>query len=249
MKLSAIAQLKRESTLDEKWRLYLLLPSAVGDKADALMKSTWVNADLTVQWSDPAVFSRVELVWNTRFDRRFENGFEEFGNKALRFQFRVPVTESLEWDPTAVLNRRLRQDLSGGFRRVNSFSMDNRLIASVNSDWRVTVNSEAARFRVAGVEEAYSRLSSGVEVTRFIGRSGRLEGGVGVNRLWGPKGEDILLVDVLGSARVGTSVNATAAVSVEPGERMLLHVRYTGRTDYLLDRFAHFGRAEMKYFF
>jgi len=249
MKLSTTVQLKRESTLDEKWRLYLLLPSAVNDRDQALMKSTWVNADLTVQWADPAVFSRVELVWNTRFDRRFETGFEEFGDKALRFQLRLPVTSNLEWDPTAVLNRRLRRDLSGGFRRVNSFSMNNRLIASVNSDWRATVNLEAARFKVAGLEESYSRLNSGLEVTRFLGRSGRVEGGVGLNQLWGPKGEDILLVDVLGSARPGTSFNTTAAVSVEPGERMLLHVRYTGRTDYLLDRFTHFGRAEMKYFF
>ena len=249
MNFSATIQLKRESALDNKWRLYLLLPSAVKNREDALMKSTWVNADLTVQWADPAVFSRVELVWNTRFDRRFEKGFEEFGDKALRFQFRLPVTGGLEWDPTAVLNQRLRRDLSGGSRRVNSFAVDNRLIASVNSDWRATVNLEAARFRVAGIEDSYSRLSSSLGVTRFLGRSGRIESGVGINRLWGPAGEDILLVDMLGSARAGTSLNATAAVSVEPGERMLLHVRYTGRTDYLLDRFTHFGRAEMKYFF
>ena len=249
MNLSATVRLKRESTLSEKWRLYLLVPSAINNSQDALMKSTWINADLTVQWVDPAVFSRVELVWNTIFDRRFEKGLEEFGDKALRFQFRFPVTTGLEWDPTVVFNRRLRRDLSGGFRRANSFSVDNRLIASVNSDWRATVNFEASRFKVGGLEQGFSRLSSGAGLTRFLGRSGRIEGGVGLNQLWGPAGEDILLVDMLGSARTGTSFNATAAVSVEPGERMLLHVRYTGRTDYLLDRFTHYGRAEMKYFF
>ena len=53
----------------------------------------------------------------------------------------------------------------------------------------------------------------------------------------------------LGSARPGTSYRIGAAVSVEPGERMMIHFRYTGRSNYLLDDFMHYGRAEVKYFF
>ena len=249
MNLSTTLQLKRESTLRDSWRLYCLLPSALNDRENALLQSTLINSDLAIQWTDPAVFSRIELVWNTRLDRRFQNGFEQFGDKALRFQLRAPLSRNLEWDPTAVVSRRLRDDLSGGSRSVRSYTLDNSLIYNLSNEWRATLHLEAARFRVAGRDSRYSRISPGAGVTRFLGRSGRLEAGLDVNRLWGPRGEDILLVDVLGSARPGTSLQATAAVSVEPGERLLLHVRYTGRTDYLLNRFTHYGRAELKYFF
>ncbi|HUU27252.1 MAG TPA: hypothetical protein VM123_05530 [archaeon] len=249
MTLGTTVQLNRESTIDKSWKLYLLFPSAINDKAQALMKATLINADFTVQWADPAVFTRVELVWNTHFDSRFENGFEEFGDKALRFQFRIPLREDLEWDPTASISRRQRHDLAGGERKVKISELDNRLIASLNTNWRASFNLLAAHYDVPVQEAKYFKLGSGGELTRFIAGNGRIEAGVTLNRIWGTEGEDVLLVDVLGSARSGTSIEATAAVSLEPGERMLLHLRYTGRTDFLLDRFIHYGRAEMKYYF
>ena len=90
MAWSATARLERESTLSDKWKLYLMVPSALNDNDATLLAQTWFNTDLTVQWKKPAVFSRVELVWNTSLDRRFESGSEEYADRRVRFQLRVP---------------------------------------------------------------------------------------------------------------------------------------------------------------
>lgn len=249
MALALTMQLERESTMDKNWKLYLLMPSALNDQAFSLFKGTRINTDLTVQWADPAVFTRVELVWNTSFDRRFENGLEGFGDKAIRFQVRVPLRENLEWDPTAAINRRSRQDLAGGSRKARIYELENRLIVNFNNDWRGFMNLNTSRYMVPERDAKYFKTGYGLGLSRFLAGSGRIEAGINLNNIRGTKGEDILLVDLLGSAKPGTSLEATAAVSVEPGERMLLHFRYTGRTDYLLNRFTNYGSAELKYFF
>ena len=102
---------------------------------------------------------------------------------------------------------------------------------------------------VENESENYRRVMAGGSLTRFLGGSSRIEGSFAATHLAGPGEADLMLVEVLGSARPGTSYRASAGVSVEPGERMMLHFRYTGRTGYLLDKFTHYGRAELKYFF
>ncbi|MBW7996841.1 MAG: hypothetical protein FVQ81_09820 [Candidatus Glassbacteria bacterium] len=249
MAWSATARLERESTLSEKWKLYLMLPSALNDDQNSLLAQTWINTDLTVQWKKPAVFSRLELVWNTNLDRRFESGSEEFADRKLRLQLRVPLAEGVEWSPTAELGRLRRLQLSGGRSRVSSLRLDNGFVVNLGEQWRAGADLDLGRFEVEGESESYRRFGAGGSLTRFLGGSGRIEAGLRVSRLSGPGSLDVMLVEVLGSARPGTSYRATAAVSVEPGERMMLHFRYTGRTDYLLNDFTHYGRAELKYFF
>jgi hypothetical protein len=249
MALSATARLERESTLDEKWKLYLMLPSAVNDDDAMLLAQTWINADLTVQWKKPAVFSRLELIWNTSLDRRFETGSEQFADRRLRLQLRVPLAEGVEWSPTAEVGRLKRAQLSGGRSRVSSVSADNSLLINLGEHWRAGADFDMGRFRIDGESESYSRLGTGGSLTRFLGGAGRIEAGLGLSHLSGPGQPGVMLVEVLGSARPGTSYRATAAVSVEPGERMMIHFRYTGRSNYLLDEFTHYGRAEVKYYF
>ncbi len=249
MALGATARLERESTLDDKWKLYAMLPSALNDDAAMLLAQTWINTDLTVQWKKPAVFSRLELIWNTSLDRRFETGSEQFADRRLRLQLRIPLAEGVEWSPTAEAGRLRREQLSGGRSRVSSVTADNSLLINLGEHWRAGADFDIGRFKVEGESESYSRLGTGGSLTRFLGGAGRIEAGFGLSRLSGPGQPGVMLVEVLGSARSGTSYRATAAVSVEPGERMMIHFRYTGRSNYLLDDFTHYGRAEVKYFF
>ncbi len=241
--------LERESSLEQSWRLYLLDPRALADKGHALARRTRLEADLAVQWAKPEVYSRLELVWNDRLDRRFQQGFEEFGDRALRLQLRVPLAPRLEWDPTAALGKRSRHDLAGRATAVRSLELDSPLILTLSQDWRGRLGLGAAGYRVAGREQGYRRLSTGLGLTRFLAGAGRLEAGLDLHHLSGPSGQDLLLVDLLGAARPGTTLEATAAAGVEAGERMLIHLRYTGRSDYLQRGLVHYGTAEVKYLF
>ncbi|MEA2064355.1 MAG: hypothetical protein U9P14_11695 [Gemmatimonadota bacterium] len=248
--IGSIVQLERENTLQDKWKLYLMFPSALNDKTGAMMRWTRINTDLTVHWARPAVYSRLELIWNTRFDRRFQQGFEENGDRTLRLQLRVPLSASVEWDPTASVGKSYRTDLAARSSRVSRMSLANRVIANFGAFWRASFELDAERLKVLDGRRAnYFKLSSGAGLTRFLSGSGRLEGAVKMGHVSGSGREDVTLVQVLGTARAGTTWEATLAASVEPAEKMLLHVRYTGRTDYFLGRFTHFGRAEIKYFF
>ncbi len=249
MAVSATARLERESTLSEKWKLYMMLPSAVNDEASMLLSQTWINADLTVQWKKPAVFSRLELIWNTSLDRRFETGSEQYADRRLRLQLRVPITGGVEWSPTAEAGRLRRVQLSGGRSRVSSVTAANSLVINLGEHWRAGADLDLGRFKVDGERENYSRWGTGGSLTRFLGGTGRIEAGLKLSHLSGPGQPDVMLVEVLGSARPGTSYRATAALSVEPGERMMIHFRYTGRSNYLLNDFTHYGRAEIKYYF
>ncbi len=249
MALSATARLERESTLGQKWKLYMMLPSAVNDEASMLLSQTWINADLTVQWKKPAIFSRLELIWNTSLDRRFETGTEQFADRRLRLQLRVPLADGVELSPILEAGRLRREQLSGGRSRVSSVTADNSLMINLGEHWRAGAKFDLGRFRVEDERESYSRLGTGGSLTRFLGGAGRIEANFGVSRLSGPGQPGVMLVEVLGSARPGNSYRIGAAVSVEPGERMMIHFRYTGRSNYLLDDFMHYGRAEVKYFF
>ncbi|MBN2289078.1 MAG: hypothetical protein JXQ83_07060, partial [Candidatus Glassbacteria bacterium] len=247
--VGSTVQLERENTLSDKWKLYLLFPSALNDRDQALMRHTRINTDLTVHWAGPKVYSRLELLWTTRFDRRFEQGFEENGERTLRLQLRVPLSSSVEWDPTAAVGKSFRRDLAMRASSVKKAGLTNSLIANFGTSWRATLDLDVERLKVRSSDSRYLKLGTGAGLTRFLGGSGRLEAAARVNHVSGSDREDVRLVEILGLARSGTGYEATAAASVEPGERMLLHVRYTGRTDYFLGRFTHYGRAEMKYFF
>jgi len=247
--LGSTVLLERENTLRDKWKLYLLFPSALNDRAEALMRSTRINTDITVHWADPEIYSRLELLWTTRFDRRFERGFEENGERTLRFQLRVPLSGAVEWDPTAAVGKTFRHDLAGHSGSVKKMSLTNSLIANFGSSWRASFTFDAARLQLQRPASRYLKLGSGAGLTRFLAGSGRLEAAFRINQVSGSEREDVRLVEVLGLARSGTSYETTVAASVETAERMLLHVRYTGRTDYFLGRFTHYARAEMKYFF
>ena len=226
-----------------------MFPSALNDREDALMSHTRVNTDITVHWADPEIYSRLELLWSTRFDRRFEQGFEENGERILRLQLRVPLTGAVEWDPTAAVGKSFRRDLAAHTSSVRKVSLANSLIANFGASWRASLNLDVERLNVKVPASHYLKLGSGAGLTRFLAGSGRLEASVRINHVSGSDREDVRLVEVLGLARSGTGYETTVAASVEPGERMLLHVRYTGRTDYFLGKFTHYGRAEMKYFF
>jgi hypothetical protein len=247
--VGSTVQLERESTLEDKWKLYLLCPSALNDRSNAVMRHTRINTDITVHWADPSIYSRLELLWTTRLDRRFEQGFEENGDKSLRLQLRIPLSSSFEWDPTAAVGKSYRSDLAARTSSVKKIGFTNNLIANFGSSWRATFNIDFERLKVKTVSSSYFKLGTGAGITRFLAGSGRIEAAARINHVSGSDQEDVRLVEILGLARSGTSYETTAGVSVEPGERMLLHVRYTGRTDYFLGRFAHYGRAEMKYFF
>lgn len=246
---SSTLQLERENTAVESWKLYCLLPSALGDKDGALMRGTLLNADLTVQWAGPGVYSRLELLWNSRFDRRYESGFEENGERTLRLQLRIPLAPKLQWDPTPALSRRQRTNLNGSGRTVRSAGMENRVTWDFTGNWRATLQADAARHRLADSRAVYGRYSLGGGLIRFLGRSGRLEAGGSAFRVTGGGGADVTMVDILGLAASGSGYEATAAASVEPAERMTLFLRYTGRTDYLRSGFVNYGRAEVKYVF
>lgn len=249
LSLGNTVQIERENNAVESWKLYALFPSALGDKDGAVMRATRINTDLTIQWADPGIHSRLELLWNSRFDRRFESGYEEFLERLLRLQLRVPLAEGLQWEPTPAWGRRGRTNLNGAGRTVRTISLENRLSWDISRDWRLNGELETSRHRVPEPRAAYSRFGVGGSLARFLGGSGRAEAGGRLWRVMGGDGRDVLLVDVLGLAGSGTGFEVTAAVSAEPAERMLLHVRYTGRTDYLRDSFTNYGRAEIKYIF
>ncbi len=246
---SSTLQLERENTAVESWKLYCLLPSALSDKDGAVMRGTLINADLTVQWADPGVYSRLELLWNSRFDRRFKSGFEESGERTLRLQMRIPLARHVQWDPTPAWSRRARTNLNGSGRAVRSLGLENRLTWDITGAWRVGVEADAARHRLEDSRALYGRYALGGTLTRFLGRGGRIEAGGSAFRVTGEGVSDVTLVDILGLASSGSGYEATAGASVEPTERMTLYLRYTGRTDYLRSRFVNYGRAEVKYVF
>ena len=130
-----------------------------------------------------------------------------------------------------------------------SLTAANNLVVNLGQRWRAGLDLGLGRFKVEDERKSYRRIGTGGSLTRFLGGAGRIEVSFSATHLSGPGQADLMLVEVLGSARPGVSYRAGVGVSVEPGERMMLHFRYTGRTGYLLDKFTHYGRAEMKYFF
>ena len=247
--LGSTVQLERENTMEDSYKLYLLFPSAIGDKDNAVMRSTQINTDLNIEWADPAVLTRLELVWNSRFDRRIESSSEELNDRTVRLQNRIPLSKAVQWNPTVSLGRNHRRNLNSRELEAKTASLANGLIINIGDNWRTTSDIDILRLSTRSDGSSYNRLSLAAGLIRFLGRSGRAEVRGKMFRVSGDGPENQLLIDLLGRSGVGTSYETTAAVSVKAVDNLQVHVRYTGRTDYSGNGFDHYGRAEIKYLF
>ena len=247
--VGSTVQLERENTMEDSYKLYLLFPSALDDKENAVLRATQINTDLNIEWADPDIFTRLELIWNSRFDRRIESRSEEYNDRTLRLQNRVPLGKAVQWNPTISIGRNQRRNLNSRELEAKSVALANGLIVNVGESWRTTSDIDILKLTTQPDGATYTRLSLAAGLIRFLGKNGRAEIRGKMFRVSGDGPENQLLIDLLGRSGVGTSYETTAAVSVKAMENLQIHVRYTGRTNYSGNGFDNYGRAEIKYLF